>query len=95
MAAGLTPAALADQQVGHRHAVRLPRAVDDHLGDVDLAGGHPALELGAGEADLVGACQSTHVLWTGRGDWRCRVHVPFSPLASRGSRGAQHRLVDF
>src|SRR5207248_3324514 len=87
-AAGLTPAALAHQQVRHRHAVRFPGAVDDHLGDVDLAGGHPALELGAGQADLVGACQSTHVLWIGRGDWRCRVHVPFSPLASRGSRGA-------
>src|SRR5437868_12191265 len=55
VAAGLTPAVLADQEVSHRHAARLPRAVDDHLGHVDLAGGHPTLELGAGEADLVGA----------------------------------------
>src|SRR5438132_14003522 len=47
-AAGLTPAALAHQQVGHGHALRLPRAVDDHLRDVDLAGRHLALELGAG-----------------------------------------------
>src|SRR2546425_7484749 len=48
VAAGLTPAALAHQQVGHGHALRLPRTVDDHLGDVDLAERHPALELGAG-----------------------------------------------
>src|SRR5438552_7290060 len=93
VAAGLTPAALADQQVGHRHAVRLPRAVDDHLGDVDLAGGHPALELGAGEADLVGTCQGTHVLWTGRGDWRCRVHGAALPVSRRVAPAARNVLV--
>src|SRR5439155_23159809 len=64
VAAGLTPAALADQQVGHCHAVRLPLAVDDHLGDVALAGGPPALALGAGEAAAVAACPSTQVLST-------------------------------
>ena len=35
-AARLTPAALAHQQVGDGHALGLPRAVEDHLGDVDL-----------------------------------------------------------
>src|SRR5437762_9673361 len=45
VAAGLTPSALAHQQVGDRHALRLPGTVDDHLGDVDPAERHLALEL--------------------------------------------------
>src|SRR2546425_12319776 len=47
VAAGLTPAALAHQQVGHGHSVRLPGAADDQLGDVDPPERHPARELAA------------------------------------------------
>ena len=47
-AAGLTPAALAHQQVRDGHAVGLPGRVEQHLSDVDLPGRDPALELGAG-----------------------------------------------
>ena len=38
-------------------------------------GRYAALELGSGEADLVGTFQGTHVLRAGRGDRRCRGHV--------------------
>ena len=93
-AAGLTPAALAHQQVGDRHALGLPRAVEDHLGDVDLAVGDAPLELGAGEADLVGALECAHVLWAGRGNRRCRVHVAISPSAAASLAG-QTCLLDF
>jgi hypothetical protein len=61
-AAALSPAALAHQQVDHGHAVGLPGTVEDHLRDADLARGDPALQLGAGQAHLVGAFQGTHVL---------------------------------
>ena len=73
-AAGLTPPALAHQQVRDRHAVGLRGAVEDHLRNVDLAVGDAPLELGPGEADLVGAFKSTHVLGAGRGDRGSRVH---------------------
>jgi hypothetical protein len=47
-AADLTPAALAHEQLGHRHAARLGGAVQDHLGDFDVAERNSALEPGAG-----------------------------------------------
>ncbi|HVR05158.1 MAG TPA: hypothetical protein VMS02_03895 [Solirubrobacteraceae bacterium] len=42
-AAALTPAALTHQQVGDGHALGLPGALHDHLGDIDIARGHPPL----------------------------------------------------
>ncbi len=47
-AAALSPSALADQQVRHRHAVGLPGALEDDVGSVELPRRHPPLELGAG-----------------------------------------------
>ncbi len=94
-AAGLTPAALAHQQVGDGHALGLPRAVEDHLGDVELAGRDAALELGAGEANLVGAFEGAHVLWTGRGDRRCRVHVSTLPVAAASLPRRATSLLEF
>ena len=44
------------------------------LGDVQLPGRDPALELRACEPDLVGALEGAHVLRTGRDNRRCRVH---------------------
>jgi hypothetical protein len=84
-AACLAPSALAHQQVRDGHALRLPRAVAYHLGDARPARGDAPLELGAGETDLVGALQRAHVLRTGRGYRRCRVHRT-SILLTRGSR---------
>jgi hypothetical protein len=78
----LAPSVLAHQQSRHRHVARLPRAVEDHLRDADLSDRDPALELGAREAHLVRALQSAHVLRTGRGDRRCRVHVSTLPVGA-------------
>ncbi len=47
-AAACSPSALAHQQVSHRHAVRLPGALEDDLSSVELSCCHPPLELGAG-----------------------------------------------
>src|ERR1700683_5580019 len=71
--------------------MRLPGAVEDHFGYVDLGHRHAALELGAGETNLVGALQCAHILGParpiGRGYRRCRVHVAFSPLPRISVRG--------
>jgi hypothetical protein len=55
VAAHLTPAALAHQQVSHRHALGLPRTVEDHIRGFDLADCHATLERGAGESNVVRA----------------------------------------
>ncbi|MGH2852943.1 MAG: hypothetical protein ACRDLF_01965 [Solirubrobacteraceae bacterium] len=47
-AAALSPSALAHQQIGHRHAVRLPGAFEDDVDDVEFPCRDPPLELGAG-----------------------------------------------
>jgi hypothetical protein len=54
--------------------------MEDHLGGVELAERHAALELGAGYTDLVGMFQSADALCIGRGNRRCCVHA----AASRG-----------
>src|ERR1700719_3574630 len=82
-AADLPPAALAHQEVADRHVLSLAGAVEDHLGDVDLAERDPPLELGTGSADLIGAFQRTHVLWSALGDCRFRVHLAASSFASQ------------
>jgi hypothetical protein len=46
-AADPSPSVLAQQQVDDRHVADLPRALADHLGDVELADGDSPLELGA------------------------------------------------
>jgi hypothetical protein len=53
--AGLAPPALAHQQVGDGHAVGLPGAADEHIGDIDIPQRDRALELGTREAHPVGA----------------------------------------
>jgi len=40
--------------------------MEDHLGDFDISICHPSLELGAGEADLVGTFQGAHILGPAR-----------------------------
>jgi hypothetical protein len=92
-AAGLTPATLAHQQVRDGHAVGLPGAVEEHVGDVDLPGRDPSLELGASEANLVGAFEGAHVLRgparpAGRDDRRGRVHDETLPVAAALARRA-------
>ena len=52
----------------------LPRRGQDHVRGGRLAVHHPALELGAREANLVGARKGPHVL-RAAGDRRCRVHL--------------------
>jgi hypothetical protein len=96
-AAALAPAALAHQQVGDRHALSLPGAFDDHVGGRKLAGGDSSLEVGAGEAHLVGAFEGTHVLRTGRGQRRCRAHLVSLPVVpvTGVHRGAQHTCLNF
>jgi len=66
------PPALAEQQLGDRHAGDLPRTLEDHRCDGRASLGDAALELGTGEPDLVGAPKCLHMLWR-RGDRRCCV----------------------
>src|SRR5205814_10145661 len=87
-AASLAPAPLAHQQVSDRHAGGLPGAAQDDVGDVYLVGRHPALELGPGEADLVGARERAHVLRRKDGASGCRGHVKASPGAGSWRPGA-------
>jgi hypothetical protein len=47
-AAILSPPVLTHEQVRDRHALCLPRAMEDHLRDIELSGGNLALELRAG-----------------------------------------------
>ena len=53
----IAPAPLAEQEVADRHALRLPRAAEDHFRDGHVPVGDPPLELGAGEPYAVGALQ--------------------------------------
>jgi glyoxylase I family protein len=74
-AARVTPAALTREQVGDRHALRLPRRAEDHVGRGDLPDGHPALELRASQPYGIRPLQSLHVLWPpARGHPRFCVH---------------------
>src|SRR5262249_59376897 len=57
----------------------------DRVGDVELAACDAALELRAGETDLVGAFERAHVLRAGRGNRRYRVHLPNSPRRRPGT----------
>ncbi|HTR89235.1 MAG TPA: hypothetical protein VMG62_03885 [Solirubrobacteraceae bacterium] len=87
--AGLAPAALAGEEVGDGHAGGLPGAVQQDIGNVELAGGDLALEAGARQAHLVGSLERAQVLWparpgcapAGRGHGRCRVHDETLPVA--------------
>ncbi len=88
-AAGLSPAALAHQQVGDGHALGLPRAFEDHLGDVELAGGDAPLELGAGEAHLVGAFAARACTEGRQGQSSLSRSCLHLPVAAAGS-AAQH-----
>jgi len=95
-AACLTPTALAHQQVGDRHRLGLPRAVEDHRGDAEIPQRDSALERSAGETDLIGAFQGAHVLRTGRGNRRrCRVHVSTLPVTPGERRGGNILALNF
>jgi len=93
-AAGLAPASLTHQQVGDGHALRLPRAGEDHLGGIDLIHRDTALELGSREANLVRALECTHVLRS-RGNCRCRVHVDSPTLRAPGQRKTATSILGF
>src|SRR5919198_4875260 len=62
-AARVAPATLTGEEVGDRHALRLPRRVEDHIGDADLPNRHAALELRARQPDGVRPLEGLHVLW--------------------------------
>ena len=79
-AARRPPTTLAEQQLGDRHARRLPRAREDDRADGRPPLGDAALELGAREPDLVRALKCLHMLRR-RGDRRCCV-VHVSSLAA-------------
>src|SRR6188472_2577766 len=73
--ARVTPAALTREQVGDRHALRLPRGAKDHVSRADLPNGHAALELRTGQAYGIGPLESLHVLRPpARGHPRFCVH---------------------
>jgi glyoxylase I family protein len=61
-AARVTPTALTREQVGDRHALRLPRGAQDHVSRGDLPDGHAALELRAGQPNGIRPFESLHVL---------------------------------
>jgi hypothetical protein len=58
----LAPSALRGEQIGNGHALDLPRALEDELGDVRGTRGHPPLELRPRDPHLVGSFERTHVL---------------------------------
>src|SRR5919197_5621007 len=59
------PSTLTGEQFGYRHALRLPRRVEDHVGDADLPDRHAALELRARQANGVRPPKGLHVLRPG------------------------------
>src|SRR6266508_5665793 len=61
-AARVAPSALTREEVGDRHALRLPRRAEDHGSRGDLPDGDPALELRACETNGVRALECLHVL---------------------------------
>src|SRR3954452_6618256 len=70
-APGVAPPTLAREQVGDRHALRLPRCVEDDIGGADLPDRHATLELRARQTDGVRPLEGLHVL-------RPRGHPRFS-----------------
>src|ERR1041384_1116959 len=76
-----SPATLACEKLGDRHARRLPGALQNDLIDGDRSYADIALELSAREAYLVGALKSLHMLRRRRGHRRCCV-VHESSLAA-------------
>ena len=61
-AAGPAPAMLAHEQIGDRHALGLPGALEHHVPDGDLPVGDLSLEFRPGQAYAIGLLESTHVL---------------------------------
>src|SRR4051794_3283996 len=96
----MSPTALAHQEIGDRHVLRLPVRAEQNLSHTQLTARNTALEACPRQADLVCPLERLHVLRP-RGDTRCRAHysscrpvvppdgllVVCTPVVARAARG--------